>query len=290
MKFLIRYGEIGIKSRRVRSRFESKLIENIENAFLRCNKECVITREFGRIFVLADEESIEILSKIFGIVSLSPVIETDSELEEISRTTAEYSKSILEKGDSFAIRARRSGSQSFTSQDVAEHAGRAVLSANKGKEIKVDLTNPDKEIFIEVREKKAYIFSEIFEGVGGMPLGTQGKVVAFISDENSLIAVWMMMRRGCNAVFAFSKGMEGKERERLVKILEKWCHSFKIYHASSMPECIELARRLRADGLVSGLGIGQLPKQLKTELPVFYPLIGLEDEDVRRLRRVIGIV
>jgi len=29
-----------------------------------------------------------------------------------------------------------------------------------------------------------------------MPLGTQGKVAAFICDEKSVVAAWLMMKRG----------------------------------------------------------------------------------------------
>lgn len=36
------------------------------------------------------------------------------------------------------------------------------------------------------------------KGVGGLPLGSQGRMVALISGGiDSPVAVWMMMRRGC---------------------------------------------------------------------------------------------
>jgi thiamine biosynthesis protein ThiI len=81
------------------------------------------------------------------------------------------------------IRARRTGNHDFSSQDVGLKCGDAVwerlLSA--GKTPVVDLTTPDKEIFVEVRQKEAYVFTENSRGVGGLPLGTQGKMVALVS-------------------------------------------------------------------------------------------------------------
>ena len=54
MLILVRYGEIGLKSRSVRRRFEKKLISNIEDAFLRNKIECSVTSEWGRIYVYTE--------------------------------------------------------------------------------------------------------------------------------------------------------------------------------------------------------------------------------------------
>ena len=53
--YLIRYGEIGLKSRSVRSRFESQLVANIEDMFLKMEMECTVERQRGRIFLYSDD-------------------------------------------------------------------------------------------------------------------------------------------------------------------------------------------------------------------------------------------
>ena len=155
---LIRYSELALKSPRVRSRFQNRLISNIENAFIRNNQDCTIDHDWGRIYIYPDdqEKGIEILRHIFGIVSLSPVIETTSDLVAICDTAVEYSKPLLIKGGTFAIKARRTGEHKFTSLDVANKVGAAVLEANRANGVTVNLSAPDVKIFVEVRNNKVF--------------------------------------------------------------------------------------------------------------------------------------
>jgi len=65
----------------------------------------------------------------------------------------------------------------------------------------VDLTNPDLIVNVEVRDDDSYIFAETFEGPGGFPLGSQGKLVALLSGGiDSPVACLLVMRRGCPIV------------------------------------------------------------------------------------------
>jgi thiamine biosynthesis protein ThiI len=66
---IVRYGEIGIKSRVVRSRFEKRLIQNIKTAL-----DCKVEVDQGRVFVYTHDylTADEILRKTFGVVSFSP--------------------------------------------------------------------------------------------------------------------------------------------------------------------------------------------------------------------------
>jgi len=88
---LVRYSELALKSPRVRSRFQNRLIANIENAFLKNELECTIDHDWGRIYIYPQDEKkgIELLRHIFGIVSISPVTEITSELDNISSQTVE---------------------------------------------------------------------------------------------------------------------------------------------------------------------------------------------------------
>ena len=73
MKYFIRYGEIGVKSPKIRRKFENKLISNIQTE-LECNSE----NDQGRITIITDESEDkvkDVLSRVFGIVSYSPVRE-----------------------------------------------------------------------------------------------------------------------------------------------------------------------------------------------------------------------
>jgi thiamine biosynthesis protein ThiI len=126
------------------------------------------------------------------------VIKTTAEMNRISQHAVRISKQMITKEKSFALRVTRTGQHEFTSQDVAIHVGDAIRKATKAR---VDLTNPDFELFIEIRGATAFLFLEKCYGTGGLPLGTQGNVIALLDDPHSLLASWYIMKRGCRPIF-----------------------------------------------------------------------------------------
>ena len=197
---IARYGEIGLKSPKVRSRFEKKLVRNIKATF-----ECRVDRNQGRIYIFPDdfEEGIEKLNRVFGVVSYSPATSTHSNYDEIDETLGQYTLDLIDSGlldenTKFAIKCRRVGKHDFTSQEMAAHCGGVVRDKILAP---VDLTNPDLTIYVEIRDDDAYIFHEKIRGPGGLPLGTQGKVVVLLSSGiDSPVAAYLMMKRGCEVV------------------------------------------------------------------------------------------
>lgn len=197
---IARYGEIGLKSTKVRSRFEKKLVENIK-----ASVDCDIFRNQGRIYIYPKdfEEALDKLNKIFGIVSYSPAISTKGNFEDIERALDQYADSlvdmgILDENTSFAIKCRRVGTHDFSSQEMAAFCGSVIVRKVSSP---VDLTNPQLTIYVEIRDDDAFIFHEKIQGPGGLPLGTQGKVVSLISSGiDSPVATYLMMKRGCEVI------------------------------------------------------------------------------------------
>ena len=98
----------------------------------------------------------------------------------------------------FAIKCRRVGNHDFTSQEMAAFCGSVVV---KKVGCPVDLTNPELKIYVEVRDDEAFIYHEKIDGPGGLPLGTQGKVVVLVSSGiDSPVAAYLMMKRGCEVI------------------------------------------------------------------------------------------
>ena len=290
---IARYGEIGLKSPKIRSRFERKLVKNIKATF-----ECEVSRNQGRIYIHPDDfdDGVEKLNRVFGVVSYSPAISTKTTYEDIDATLGEYveeliAEDMLDENTKFAIKCRRVGTHDFTSQEMAAHCGGVVRNKVLAP---VDLTNPDLTIFVEVREDDTFIFHEKIKGPGGLPLGTQGKVVVLLSSGiDSPVAAYLMMKRGCEVValncnnepFTTHKALENFSllvdqlniyakgvpiTKRVVdygeylqtakdKAPEKMtcvlCKS-GMYHIAE-----KLARELGADAIVDGSSVGQVASQ-----------------------------
>lgn len=238
---LVRYDEIGLKSKKVRIRFEQILIKNIKSML---NTDRIsysaISREMGRIFIHSDDPgAVNSVTKVFGVVSASPVYICEPTPASAGELCAVIAEGIIKEGQSFAIRPRRTGNHDFTSRDVGIACGDAVLE-KFDKKIRVDLSKPDVEIFAEVRQDKGYVFIGSVKGVGGLPMGTQGKMIALISGGiDSPVAAWMMMKRGCEIVPLYLNNepfSDESTRERAMKcieVLQKWSpqKKFTIYEA-----------------------------------------------------------
>ena len=199
---LVRYCEIGLKSTPVRRRFENILKENMLTMLAADGIEAIITFADARFFVETDDIQgcVNSVKKVFGVASLSVVEECTSDMEDICRKAAEYSVGRISEGQSFAVKARREGTHPYTSMDVGREAGSAIFERNEELGVKVDLTNPGKIFYIEVRNNKAYIFDSYITCPGGLPRGSQGRVFAEIDDRRGMVSAWMMMKRGCRVM------------------------------------------------------------------------------------------
>ncbi len=295
---LIRYGEIALKAKQTRKRFENTLVNNIKDALKTKNLENKLRREWGRIYIYSDqiEKCVRVLHKVFGLTSISPAIQTDSKITEISKFAKSIFKEKLERGKSFAIRVKRTGDHDFTSQDVAVQIGNEIVKASGAS---VDLTNPDFELFIEIRNDEAYLFIEKIKGYGGMPIGTQGNILALIDTPHAILASWYLIHRGCKPIFL---SINGINKDVLDKFLNYWfikSRSIEINSKESFYKQInKTAIEHNCDAIVSGLtiydnsgnvlaNIKQLKKQ--TTLPVLHPLIAMGKEEINRKLKEIGL-
>ncbi|MBY9016318.1 MAG: hypothetical protein KGD68_11545 [Candidatus Lokiarchaeota archaeon] len=202
---LIRYAEIWLKSQKVKIRMLKYLMSNITRILnrkgIKFNKY-QMSKDSSRIFFFFNNKdlpsAIDVLKNAFGVHSFSPAIRTSNNLKNITERTIELAKDILDRKDTFALRVKRSGIHDFNSLEVATIVGKAIIDNFPNYELKVNLTQPKKEIFIEIRGDFAYVFSQIIKSKwGGLPIEPQKKIVVMdIGRLNDLIAGFLLMRRG----------------------------------------------------------------------------------------------
>jgi thiamine biosynthesis protein ThiI len=182
------------------------LMNNIKNMLKREGisfHKYQLSKDSARIFFFLKNEdvpnAIEVLKNVFGIHSLSPTLRTSSELKNVTKRTIEICEEVLKKGDTFALRVKRSGKHEYSSHDVAVKVGKAILDNYANLNLKVNLSYPKKKIFIEVRDEFAYIFTQIIKSNwGGLPIETNKKILIMdVGRLNDIIAGFLLMRRGC---------------------------------------------------------------------------------------------
>jgi adenylyl- and sulfurtransferase ThiI len=237
------------------------------------------------VFVDSDDwrRSMELLSTTFGVVSFSPATKVSSDLESLKKDIVDFAEPLMFESAAFALRVRRTGTHPYKSQDLATVLGAAILSACSAKKIEVDLDEPDVEIHVEARDRDAYLFSSILPGPGGMPKGTQGRILSVAETERGLASTWLMMKRGCNVVLASASPEIAEPLRRT------WDPDLKVVDVDD--DLFSLARGHRCDGLVLEHQIAEIDDlgARKGPVPVFYPLVGMsKDEADALLKRILA--
>ncbi len=322
---LVRYGEIGIKSRQTRKRMSKLLATHIASALKAHDIPFTkVKTEYGRLFVMTDhaQSAAEVASRVFGVVSTSPVVTVTADMGSILETGLELARQHFRPGLSFAVGARRMGEHDFTSQDVRRKLGALILEKLDDLNLTVDLSSPEQSVYVEVRDEIAYLFVETVNGVGGMPTGSQGKVVCVIDGTlSSLVAAFRVMKRGAVPVFLIFIDSIGTPLE--VHALVSYIHGMSInaylvphpaalvaaLHSSEYNLCIvcrrnmiavasEFARMEDADAIVTGDIIGEPGRttyelkeirSVRCEYPVLQPCAGDDPIDVIEAARAIGV-
>lgn len=270
---LIRYAEIGLKSAPVRRRFENQLKDNILTMLMEDGVEALVTKRGARYYVEATdtEAAVRSVRKVFGVASISVAEVCSSKMEDMCAVAAEYSKGRLSEGQSFAVKARREGSQGYSSMDVGREVGSAIFLANEHLGVEVDLTTPDVVFYVEVRDNQAYIFQDYIRCHAGLPVGSQGKVVAHVEDDRGLVSAWLMMKRGCRVM------LRGEDYLPL------------LHQYDPIMRAVDQDGGRNVFGYVLGTRLEDVGKidVSSYDLPVYFPTIGMTDDEVATLAETI---
>ncbi|MDZ4178207.1 MAG: tRNA uracil 4-sulfurtransferase ThiI [Coriobacteriia bacterium] len=317
---LVHYHEIGLKGRN-RAKFERRLRDNLEVALGDLAPDGV-QRISSRLLVRADrpealEQAVDIIAITPGVSSVSPCWVTSREDHDIERAAL---LAVEEDGPhtSFAVKARRSNTDHpISSLEMNRRIGRRIQDATG---MRVDLSNPDFTVSIEVVGGEVYVYGRKIPGAGGLPVGSAGTVISLLSAGiDSPVATWRTAKRGATVVAVHFSGRPqvADMSERLVleigAVLERRGAIGRIYIvpfgdlqreiALAAPPALRvlLYRRLMVRvaeavahieggaALVTGESLGQVASQTleniaavddATNLPVLRPLIGMDKVEI----------
>lgn len=329
--FLIKYAEIGLKGKN-RFIFENALRDQVQFNLDRIGKFNV-SREQGRIFVecLEDfdyDETVSALTKVFGVSGIMPVVVIDStEWETVKKEVAEYvDKFYPNKDFTFKVEAKRANKQyALTSPEICIEMGAYLL--HNFPQMKVDVHNPSTRIWVEIRTK-AYVYSHVIPGPGGMPVGTGGKAMLCLSGGiDSPVAGYMISKRGVkiDATYFHAPPYTSERAKQKVIDLAKTISAYtgpinlnvinftdiQLYIYEKCPHeeltiimrrymmriAEELAKKSGCLGLITGESIGQVASQTMHSLnatnavctlPVYRPLIAFDKQEIVEIAERIG--
>ena len=321
---LVRFGEVHLKGQN-RPQFLRILVDNVRRA----------ARPFGgrvwlndsRIYVkeMTDATACaERVAGVFGIHSVSQAVEMEK--GDLQAIKEQASRMMQGRTGTFKVKARRSDKRyPYTSPAICQEVGGYILEHNP--DLTVDVKNPAQVLEIEIRDEATLHIGRI-DGVGGMPMGTNGKACLLLSGGiDSPVAGYMIARRGVKIMavhfhsFPYTSERARDKVVELARILSIPCSRVELFIApftdvqmrihQSCPDAYgtlimrrqmmriteRIARREGAQALITGESIGQVASQTMealgctddaTTLSVFRPLIGFDKSDIIARAEAIG--
>ena len=300
---LCRFGEIFLKGGN-RGRFERALADNVRAA-VEGLPEVRVSTPHGRLVVHVRTEDLEEactrVSRVFGLVSLSPTLTVPAQMEAIGEAALEGARAALAGNPSlarsFRIEARRSDKRfPLSSPEIGREVGGKIAAATG---VPVDLENAALAVGIEVGTDAAHIYCETRPAPGGLPVGMSGRGVLLLSGGiDSPVAGWLAAKRGLtlDAVYFHSPPFVGeKSRDKVLSLareLARW-QAVRTLYVAPFTDCQKrlreagpaelavvlyrrmmmrvadlLADRVAASCLVTGENLGQVASQTVPNLTV----------------------
>lgn len=298
-RILVRYDEIALKGDN-RGWFEKSLASNIHKLVSRTQTPPVpikVMRTHGRILIETDwnASTSEALGRVFGISSYSPMRNVPTDLPTLLAACQQEAETyFLKKGApaSFCVRSRRSEKAlPQTSVELDRMMGAAIHS--KYPDWKVNLTDPELTIGLEIRNETSFIWNERIPGHGGLPVGSNSPVLSLMSGGiDSPVAAIQILRRGSATSFVHFYGTPfvgpevlqkvtelvrlvnqyqpipkplyvvpfGKIQEKIALITDPKMRTI-LYRRMMIRIAEKIAYRIKAKALVTGESLGQVASQ-----------------------------
>lgn len=321
-------GDVYLKSRRTQKGLVRRLLRNLEIALSRAGYSGSVVRVGGHRFAItpdiADIDAVRRAAlSVFGVASVDTVVAVPfTGLDDLAMRVGKLSHGSV--GEStFAVRVKRRGSHAWNSVELASAIG-ALIVAEGGT---VDLSTPEVTVSVTVLDDTAFLVTDHAVAQGGLPVGSQDRVLCLISGGfDSVVAGWMLMSRGCPIDFIhFTLNCAQSDHALAVasEMWAEWGHGMQptVHLVEFQPvkdalfENVEpkmrqvalkvmMARAASAvaqdegiSALVTGDALGQVSSQTlphlvavsdASDVPILRPLVGLPKQSIIDLARVVG--
>lgn len=229
---ILRYGEISIRGKNRRF-YEDVLERNVKDMLKRNNVPAKTKRYKGRMIVLTDAK-VNFLKRAFGVISFSYGY-------RVKRSSEEINEAVKMFGNPLPL----------------------IKFADKGKEDKKLIENitlgSDGKAFVEIYPDNAFVSQTKEKAAGGLPVGSEGKVIVAIEDSRGILSAILMMKRGCEVIPYLKKTV------KLDLLRTYGCYNEPVTEIS--PD---------ADAIVS-------ETKESSELPHLNPLVGINKEKMEEM-------
>ena len=184
-----------------RRTFEDRLLATVSRRMRRYgNFQTYLRQSTVYVEPLNDEcdmdAAFDAAQKIFGIARVARAIPCEREPDAITRAAAAYLRDEFAKARTFKVETKRADKQyPLNSIQVSQEVGGRL--AETFPDVRAEMKNPDLTVYVEIREKAAYVHTPSVLGAGGLPVGTGGRALSLLSGGlDSPVASWMIARRG----------------------------------------------------------------------------------------------
>ena len=298
---MIKYGELTTKKAN-RKFFINTLNDNILKILK--GLDIKIKKDRVRMYIECDnsilEEVTKRLKKVFGLHGIVICHKVNNNMEDIESMSL---KLVLEHNyKTFKVETKRAD-KSFPihSQDMNKKIGGHIL---KNTDLKVDVHNPDLLLHIEIRKEGTFIYTNEIPGIGGYPVGIQGKGLLMLSGGiDSPVAGYLALKRGVDIDCLYFESpphtsIEAKNKvKELARIINEYSSNIRLFVIpfTEIQEAIyknvpdsyiitimrrmmyrigeQLAKKNKCKILINGESIGQVASQTLTSMSVINEVV-----------------
>ena len=324
---LIKYGELTTKKGN-RNLFIKILTKNIEEMLQ--NYDVNIIKNRVRMFIEVNDhkfdEVVNQLQKVFGLHSIVICEKVNTkDIEELKKIAFKMLKQ--ETFDTFKVVTDRADkTYPIKSMEVSRQVGGYLLKYLQNK--KVDIHHPQLTLHIESRTDGTYFYTKEVAGIGGYPVGIQGKGMLMLSGGiDSPVAGYLALKRGVQIECIYfdsppHTSMEAKNKVlTLASLLNQYSGHMKVHVIpfTKLQEAIfkncdptymitimrrmmyriteKLAKKRNCKIIINGESIGQVASQTLTSMsvinevtnmPVIRPVACMDKLEIIRMSEKIG--